>query len=350
LLFQAIDDFNEYQKHLPDDDKLKMYLIGGNAKNSIRMQDANVIVGTYQSLVDIPEEQFDNIATVIADEGHTSKALSVASVIKKCSKAELVTAISGTMAYMDPVDALTIESYCGPMILSYPVWQQIEKGRLPKVAIQPIRLTHSVSHGVIYNALLSTERLPKPSVGMDPDKAALYRNLEMKYLAFNENMINYLFTLTEQITKQGKNILIVFKNVMPCINAFEYFKEHGQKTHLIIGATPTFTRKEIIGQIESEVGWALVATDGTMSMGVSIKNFHAMVVCMIGKSPHVTLQAVGRMLRNHASKDETTYVYDIFNDLHEFGGTSFDQYNFRERQHFYKNEQYHVLKVHDRTI
>ena len=114
-----------------------------------------------------------------------------------------------------------------------------------------------------------------------------------------------------------------------------------EKAHLILGGTPTHVRLGIKQQIEREGGWILSATVGCMSMGVSINNLAGIVMCMIGHSPHVVLQSVGRMLRNHKDKFNVTVCYDIINDISKFG-TSFDVNNGVERLQYYKSEEHPV--------
>jgi hypothetical protein len=118
---------------------------------------------------------------------------------------------------------------------------------------------------------------------------------------------------------------------------------------MIHGGTPRDIRLGIINQMEHETGWLLAATDGTMSMGVSIKNLHGLAVAIIGHSPHVTLQAVGRMLRKHANKLENTIVYDIDNDMSAFG-TSYAHSNAKDRLRYYTKEKYPILPTIERTI
>jgi superfamily II DNA or RNA helicase len=140
------------------------------------------------------------------------------------------------------------------------------------------------------------------------------------------------------------NVLIVFKNRIPVINLFTMANAEGTKCHMILGGTPPIVRKEIKEQIEREKGWILVATDGTMGMGVSINNLQTCVSCMVGHSPHIVLQIVGRLLRNHVNKSDFTTVYDIHSNLASFNGASkYDSDNWKHRLAHYKNERYPIL-------
>lgn len=342
LVVQGIDDIADYQKTIDVDDRINCYGICGGFRNVHRFEDADIYIGTYQSIADMPDDMFTDITTVICDEGHTAKAMSVKASVSKCQNAQIVTAISGTMKYCAPADLLTIEQYCGPMISDYPAISQIEKGRLPRIGIQRIILHHNDGEE-LYKTMLMQERLPSPKLGYPPELAATYRRLEFNYLGSNLHMMNYLLQLCSSITSCGKNVLVIFANRQPAINVFEYANSQGHKAHLILGGTPADVRSDIKHQLENEGGWILSATTGVMSMGVSIKNLHAVIMCMIGHSPHVVLQSIGRMLRKHPDKFAVTMCYDIVNDFSAIG-SNFDLSNANVRLDYYKKEGHPIYE------
>lgn len=348
LVEQGITDCMEYQAKSPV--KLNLYGVCAYYKNYCSWSSADLIVGTYQSLSDMPDDMFADITTVICDEAHTAKSLSVKTTVSKCKNASLVTGISGTMSYMSEADRLNLDSYVGPLILSYKAAQQIDKGRLPKIAIQPIRLNYSQSDGYAYNALLSANGLKSPIAVPEAvqELGSAYLRIEFEYLYTNTAMFNFILQLTKLHTDQGQNALVLFTNRTPVLNLFDMANLQGRKCHMILGGTPTHVRNGIKHQIESEGGWLLVATTGTMAMGVSINNLHAMVTSLIGHSPHTTLQAIGRMLRKHVGKMPITVCYDIYHNISAFG-TQFDSRHFAERKKFYNSEDYPVYKLFERN-
>lgn len=346
LVEQGIADMHNYMQTIEASMHLKCYGICGGFANNCAFEDADLYIGTYQSIVNMPEDMFHAVTTVIADEGHSAKAISVRDSISKCKNAQIVTAISGTMQYVSGADALTIEQFCGPMITNYPAYKQIEKGRLPRIAMQQIILQHTDGKA-LYQQMLEQQRLPAPTTGYPPELASTYRPIEMQYLGTNLHLLNYILQLCKMLTDQGKNVLVIFKHRQPTVNLFELAKANGQKCHLIFGSTPRQTRAEIKQQIETEHGWILVATDGVFAMGVSINNLHGLIISMIGHSPHVVLQSIGRMLRNHPDKFDVTVCYDIVNDFRQIG-TSFDYDNGKERKRYYEAEQHPCYPVQTR--
>jgi hypothetical protein len=168
LVSQGFDDFTGY--HTTQDEPLQVYGMAGGFRNLVPMDRANVVIGTYQSLSNMPDDWFLRVTTLLIDEAHMGKATSIIEIAKKCQKAQICTGISGTMQYLSSADALSVEAYIGPLTKVYPVHQQISKGRLPKVAVQPIQLNLSGS-GEVYNAILQANGL-KPTSHRSPETAS----------------------------------------------------------------------------------------------------------------------------------------------------------------------------------
>lgn len=343
LVEQCIDDFefnpeHAYMRNCPV--HMNLYGICGGFRNYCTYKEADFVVGTYQSLSNLPEDMLYDITTVICDEAHTAKAVSVRDVVRRCRNASIITGVSGTMAYMDDADRLTIDSYVGPQIEYRPVREQIDKGRLPRVDIQPICLKYNEVDPT-YDLLRQARGLPRLTHEAVRDLGSAFKALEFEYLYTGQALLGYILQLCKAITDKGQNVLVIFKNRIPVLNLFHAANARGQKCHMILGGTPYEVRQGIKQQIENEKGWILVATDGTMSMGVSINNLHALVICLIGHSPHVTLQAIGRMLRKHKDKMPITVAYDVSNDISKFA-TKFDLRHADLRNNYYHDEKYVV--------
>lgn len=347
LVEQGIADMHNYQQNC--EDKMKVYGICSGYRNECSFNDADLFIGTFQSLAEMPDDMFTEITTVIVDEAHTGKALSIKEIIGKCKNAKIKTGISGTMTYMNAMDKLTVESYLGPQILTYNVRDQIDKGRLPNVAIMPVTLKYDFSFRDNYDALRQANMLPAISPEAVRELGGDFKRLEFNFMFTNKAMFNFLLVLCKAHTDRNQNVLVIFKNRQPCINFFEYANEIGRKCHLIFGPTDGKTRYEVKAQIEREQGWILVASTGTMAMGVSINNLEAAILCMIEHSAHTALQSVGRMLRKHENKDATTVVYDVASDISAFG-TKFDIRHQCERIALYNKEQYQMLKHAYRNV
>lgn len=86
------------------------------------------------------------------------------------------------------------------------------------------------------------------------------------------------------------------------------------KIRKISGSVDADERIQIKQEAEDESGVVIVATYGTMSVGVNIKRIHNIVLGSSYKSKERVLQTIGRGLRMHESKDWLT-VFDIVDDL-----------------------------------
>ena len=89
-----------------------------------------------------------------------------------------------------------------------------------------------------------------------------------------------------------------------------------------------------------------MATYGTFSTGINIRNLHNVIFASPSKSRVRNLQSIGRVLRKGENKSQAV-LYDIADDCHR--GSTYN-YTFRhlvERMNIYDEEgfDYEVIKV-----
>ncbi len=96
-------------------------------------------------------------------------------------------------------------------------------------------------------------------------------------------------------------------------------------------------RERIRGIVEKESDAIIVASYGTFSTGINIRNLHSVVLASPSKSRVRILQSIGRGLRIGDSKDSMT-LYDIADDLRAGTYTNFTLQHFMERINIYNNE------------
>jgi superfamily II DNA or RNA helicase len=80
-----------------------------------------------------------------------------------------------------------------------------------------------------------------------------------------------------------------------------------------------------------------VASYGTFSTGINIRNLHSVVLASPSKSRVRILQSIGRGLRIGDDKFEMT-LYDIADDLKSGTHTNFTLQHFTERLNIYNGE------------
>ena len=91
-------------------------------------------------------------------------------------------------------------------------------------------------------------------------------------------------------------------------------KERDRKLWLVYGKTATEDRNNIRGITEKQNNAIIVASYGTFSTGINIKNLHNIVFASPFKSRIRNLQSVGRGLRLGSTKS-TAHLFDISDKL-----------------------------------
>jgi len=112
-----------------------------------------------------------------------------------------------------------------------------------------------------------------------------------------------------------------------------------RKVFLIHGGTEVGLREEIRKIVDSEENAILVASYGTCSTGINIRNIHNIVFASPSKSVIRVLQSIGRGLRKSSNKDSVK-LYDICDDLcyKKYVNHTFKHMN--ERIKIYINEKF----------
>ena len=116
-------------------------------------------------------------------------------------------------------------------------------------------------------------------------------------------------------------------------------KDFDRKVFFVYGGTDTDTREKIRAITEKETDAIIVASYGTFSTGINIRNLHNVVFSSPSKSRIRVLQSIGRGLRT--SKDNsTTRLYDIADDLTHNGRPNYTLSHFQDRINIYNEEQF----------
>jgi superfamily II DNA or RNA helicase len=128
------------------------------------------------------------------------------------------------------------------------------------------------------------------------------------------------------------------------------FDDRMRKVFFIYGKTSTTEREEIRSIVEKEKNSITIASYGTFSTGINIRNIHNIVLASPSKSRIRVLQSIGRGLRTSDNKD-SVLIFDIADDLTFRGQSNFTLNHFQERINIYNTEQfeYEISKVKIRT-
>jgi len=141
---------------------------------------------------------------------------------------------------------------------------------------------------------------------------------------------------------------------------FQFVEKHGEQlysqikdatdrpVHYIYGGTDTEIREETRRLTEESENCIIVASYGTFSTGINIKNLHNIIFASPSKSRIRTLQSIGRVLRKNEQKTFAT-LYDIADDLSVGSKNNYTINHFLERINIYNSEHFeyeiHRIKI-----
>ena len=133
---------------------------------------------------------------------------------------------------------------------------------------------------------------------------------------------------------------------------FQFVEKHGKILYELIdnkykdipvffvyGGVNTDTREKIREIVENEKNSIIIASYGTFSTGINIRNIHNIVFSSPSKSKIRVLQSLGRGLRKTTSK-KTIKLFDIADDLSCSGRPNFTLRHFKERLNIYDDQKF----------
>jgi superfamily II DNA or RNA helicase len=112
-----------------------------------------------------------------------------------------------------------------------------------------------------------------------------------------------------------------------------------RKVFYVSGEVDAADREQIRGIVESQDDGIIVASLGTFSTGINIRNLHNIVFASPSKSQVKVLQSIGRGLRK-SDNNATTKLFDIADDLHTTTYKNFTLRHSAERIKIYNKEKF----------
>jgi superfamily II DNA or RNA helicase len=136
---------------------------------------------------------------------------------------------------------------------------------------------------------------------------------EIEWIVKNPKRNKFICDLVEHL--EG-NVLLLFNYVdNQGLPLYQYLKKKSKKdVFMIYGKTDTDEREDIRKIVDKNKNSVLVASYGTCSTGISIKNINHVIFASPSKSIIRIQQSIGRGLRKSDIKDKVT-VYDLGDDL-----------------------------------
>ena len=285
--------------------------------------DKQIIISTWQSIYKFPKDWYENIGCVFGDEVHLFKAKSLSGIMNKCVNAEYRFGTTGTLDGTE-TNKLVLEGLFGPTKRVTMTRDLQEKGTLAKLNISVLLLRY---HNDVCHML----------------KDATYQE-EIDYIVTNEKR-NRL--ITNLALDQTGNSLVLFqfveKHGKPLYDMIKD-KAGDRPVYYVSGEVEAADREQIRGIVEKQKNAIIVASLGTFSTGINIRNLHNIIFASPSKSQVKVLQSIGRGLRQ-SDDGSTTQLYDIADDLHIKKHKNFTLRHSAERIKIYTKEQF-PYKIH----
>ena len=317
LVEQLFKDFKDYGYN-SDRNVHKIYQ--GHEKETNK----RVVITTWQSVYNLPKKWFNDFGTVIGDEAHLFKAVSLTKIMTKLVKCKYRVGLTGTLDGTK-THKLVLEGLFGTVNKVVSTSELQENKQLADLKIFCLILKHD-----------------KTACHFLKDKT--YQE-EMDYLVSNEKRNKYIRNLC--LSLQGNSLCL-----------FQYIEKHGEilkgliedkaqdrKVFYVHGGVEADERENIRAITEKSDNAIIIASYGTFSTGINIRNLHNIVFASPSKSRIRNLQSIGRGLRLKDNNSSAT-LYDIADDLTYNEKENYTLAHFRERINIYNSEDFNY-EIHN---
>ena len=283
--------------------------------------DLPVTITTWQSVYKLPRSFFVDYDVVIGDEAHLFKSKSLISIMSKLECAKHRFGFTGTLDGTQ-THKWVLEGLFGPSYKVTKTDELIKQGHLSQLDIQCLVLKHP------------------------PQKFEVY-NDEIEYLITHEQRNKFIKNLALDL--KG-NTLILYSRVEAhgsvLYDIINKDKKDNQKVFFVHGGVDAESREQIREITENEKNAIIVASYGTFSTGINIRNLHNIIFASPSKSRIRNLQSIGRVLRKGANKVKAI-LYDIAAACTHKSRKNYTLNHFIERIKIYNEENfnYEIISI-----
>jgi len=278
----------------------------------------DVVISTWQSIYKFPKKYFEQFGCVIGDEAHLFKAKSLTSIMSKLHLCKYRFGLTGTLDDLQ-THKLVLEGLFGTVNKVISTKELIEKKTLANLKIDSLIL------------------------GYKEQECKDVKNLkyadEMDYIVTHKKRLSFITNLLGNV--KG-NVLVLYqfveKHGKPLYDTIKE-KYKNRNVFFVSGSVDALDREKIREISEKTNNAVIVASYGTFSTGINIKNLHNIIFSSPSKSKIRVLQSIGRGLRLNDNK-EVCKLFDIADDLTYKGKQNFTLRHFMERINIYNEEQF----------
>ena len=312
LVEQMYNDFKDYEM---DVEKEVHKIYSGKDK----ITEKRVIISTWQSIYKLPKKWFEQFGMVFGDECHGFKSKSLSSIMNKATEAKYRFGTTGTLDGT-LTHKLVLEGLFGPVFKAISTKELQDNDTLAPLDIKIL--------------LLNYDKNIRQNFGKQ-----VYQD-EINYIITHKNRNKFIQNLALQC---DGNTLVLYSRVEShgkiLFDLINNNKKKNRKAFFVSGEVPTSDREAIRGIVEKQKNAIIVASLGTFSTGVNIRNLHNIIFASPSKSQIRVLQSIGRGLRK-SDDDKPTKLFDIADDLHWKKRQNYTLLHSAERLKIYKREQF----------
>jgi superfamily II DNA or RNA helicase len=320
LVHQMVSDFIDYGCDPKDIHKIH------DGKES----SAPIVISTWQSLVKLNKEWFDQFRVVLGDEVHHFQAKSLVNIMEKLDECYARHGFTGTLKAADSkTHRLVLEGIFGQVNRFVRTKDLMDEGTVADFKIKAIVLSHNNENRK--NFLQAFRKI---------------KEKQKRYPAEREYLINHtkrnMFIRNLAWSLKGQNNLILFDLVEKHGKVLEpLLRREDRVLHFIHGGVSGDERERIRHLIENDPlkQHDILASYGVFSTGVNLKRLDNVIFASGSKSEIKVLQSIGRSLRKGNGSDKAT-LYDITDDLSVGSFVNYTLEHFRKRINIYSEEQF----------
>lgn len=286
--------------------------------------DKQIFISTWQSIYEMPKGYFEQFNGVVVDEVHGAAADSIKGIMEKLINCPYKIGMTGTLKDTK-TSLMTLQGLFGKIFKMETTRNLINRGILSDIEINMLEIAHPESECKLVSTMKYSEE-------MDFICAHVKRNLFIKNLTIK--LKGNTLVLFQYVEKHGD----ILRNLI------ETDAAANRKVFYVFGGTAAKQREEIRGIVEKESDAIIIASYGTFSTGINIRNITNVVFASPSKSKIRILQSIGRGLRLALGKT-CMLLFDLIDDFSFEGKNNYVLNHALVRLKYYEDEEF-GFKIH----
>lgn len=313
LVEQMTNDFKQYGL----DEEFVHKIYSGKDKAT----EKPIVVSTWQSIYKLPKIWYEQFGMVLGDECHGFKSKSLMNIMNKATEAEYRYGTTGTLDGSETHE-LVLQGLFGKVFKVTTTKALQDDETLAPLDIKRLILDYDLETRQTFGKKTYQE--------------------EIEWIVENDRRNRFITNLTNDL--KGNSLVLfnyVEKHGKPLYEMINNKVTEGRKVFFVSGEVATTDREAIRGIVEKQKNAIIVASLGTFSTGINIRNLHNIVFASPSKSQIRVLQSIGRGLRKSDDGKPTT-LYDIVDNIVYNGKPNFAKLHGDHREEIYTKEQFNV--------